>query len=161
MQTEYHFSLSKLVAVGLVKCVKPECEEERPKIVNWNCMYCMLVYDTPDNWIIKANFTKACAPPPAERRCQRSVTSSIYVHWSRYRGRASSSKPSTISCYVLVSPAGNWAIISVFLFTSVHISSLFTNYCHTCKQKLVHSTYLEPNLGFYGKGGLYVFSSTL
>ena len=32
------------------------------------------------NWIIKANRTKARAPPPAERRCQRSVTSSIYVH---------------------------------------------------------------------------------
>lgn len=45
-----------------------------------NCMYCMKVYDTVDNWIIKANLTKACAPPPTERRCQRSVTSSIYVH---------------------------------------------------------------------------------
>lgn len=39
-----------------------------------------------ENWIIKASLTKACAPPPAERRCQRSVTSSIYVHWSFWWG---------------------------------------------------------------------------
>lgn len=39
-----------------------------------------------NNWIIKARLTKACAPPPAERRCQRSVTSSIYVHWSLWGG---------------------------------------------------------------------------
>lgn len=45
-----------------------------------NCMHCMEVYDTLDNWIIKAHLTKAGAPPPAERRCQRSVTSCIYVH---------------------------------------------------------------------------------
>lgn len=45
-----------------------------------DCIYCMRVYDTVDNWIIKANITKACAPPPSERRCQRSVTSPIYVH---------------------------------------------------------------------------------
>lgn len=43
----------------------------------WLRLY--VLYDLPDNWIIKANLTKACAPPPAERRCQRSVTSSIYV----------------------------------------------------------------------------------
>lgn len=51
-----------------------------------NCMYCMKVYDAVDNWIIKANLTKARAPPPAERGCQRSVTSSIYVHWSLWWG---------------------------------------------------------------------------
>lgn len=43
-------------------------------------VYCIKVHDTVDNWIIKANLTEASAPPPAERRCQRSVTSSIYVH---------------------------------------------------------------------------------
>ena len=52
-----------------------------------NCIYCMSVYDRVDNWIIKAILTKAPAPPPAERRCQRSVTSRIYVHWSLWWGR--------------------------------------------------------------------------
>lgn len=92
-----------------------------------NCKYCMSFYDTGGNWIIKTHLTKACALPPAERRCQRSVTSSIYVHWSLWWGRSFLLKAlhHQLLLYIFIFPAGSRTVV-LFKCSLFHCSIHFT-----------------------------------